>query len=57
MPNVLTIREAVVRAKADGLPVSEYSLRAWMFIQIYAALNFTDFVTQEYPHCTVPASS
>ena len=30
MSNVLTIREAVVRAKADGLPVSEYSLRAWI---------------------------
>ena len=30
MPNVLTIREAVIRAKADGLPVSEYSLRTWI---------------------------
>lgn len=30
MPNVLTIREAVQRAKADGFPVSEYTLRAWV---------------------------
>lgn len=30
MPNVLTIREAVQRAKADGLPVSEYTLRQWV---------------------------
>ena len=30
MPNVLTIREAVQRAKADGLPISEYTLRRWI---------------------------
>ena len=30
MPNVVTIREAVQRAKTDGLPVSEYSLRMWI---------------------------
>ena len=30
MPNVVTIREAVQRAKTDGLPVSEYSLRVWI---------------------------
>lgn len=30
MPNVLTIREAVQRAKADGMPVSEYTLRQWV---------------------------
>lgn len=30
MPNVLTIREAVQRAKADGLPISEYTLRHWV---------------------------
>lgn len=28
--DVLTIREAVARAKADGLPVSEYTLRRWI---------------------------
>lgn len=30
MPNVVTIREAVQRAKTDGLPVSEYTLRMWI---------------------------
>ena len=30
MPNVLTIREAVKRAKADEMPVSEYALRQWI---------------------------
>lgn len=30
MGNVLTIREAVSRAKAEGIPVSEYTLRAWI---------------------------
>lgn len=30
MSNVLTIRDAVKRAKADGLPISEYALRQWV---------------------------
>ena len=30
MADVVTIREAVARAKADGLPVSEYMLRNWI---------------------------
>ena len=30
MANVLTIREAVKRAKSEGLPVSEYTLRGWI---------------------------
>ena len=30
MPDVLTVREAVQRAKGDGLPISEYSLRQWV---------------------------
>lgn len=30
MPNVVTIKEAVQRARAEGLPVAEYSLRAWV---------------------------
>lgn len=30
MPEVLTIREAVQRAKSDGMPVSEYTLRRWI---------------------------
>ncbi len=30
MADVMTIRTAVQRAKADGLPVSEYTLRRWI---------------------------
>ena len=30
MSDVCTVREAVQRAKAEGLPVSEYALRAWI---------------------------
>lgn len=30
MNDVLTVREAVTRCKADGLPVSEYTLRGWI---------------------------
>lgn len=30
MPNVLTVRESVQRARSDGLTVSEYTLRQWI---------------------------
>ena len=30
MPNVVTVREAVKRAKEEGFPVSEYTLRQWI---------------------------
>ena len=30
MADVMTIRAAVARAKAEGLPVSEYTLRGWI---------------------------
>ena len=30
MVDVLTIRAAVARAKDEGLPVSEYTLRSWI---------------------------
>lgn len=30
MADVVTIKEAVQRAKADGLPVTEYTLRHWL---------------------------
>lgn len=30
MADVLTIRETVNRAKVEGLPVSEYTLRNWI---------------------------
>ena len=30
VPKVVTIREAVQRAKTEGFPVSEYTLRQWV---------------------------
>ena len=30
MPDVVTIRQAVERSKADGLPVTEYTIRRWI---------------------------
>lgn len=30
MADVMTIREAAARAKAEGMPVSEYTLRRWV---------------------------
>ena len=30
MPNVVTVREAVKRAKQEGFPISEYTLRQWI---------------------------
>ena len=30
MPNVMTIREAVKRARSEGMPVTEYTLRRWI---------------------------
>ncbi len=30
MPDVLTIPAALKRARTEGLPVTEYSLRAWI---------------------------
>ena len=30
MPDVLTIRETVARAKAEGLPITETTLRGWV---------------------------
>ncbi len=30
MPNVVTVREAVQRARTEGFPISEYTLRQWI---------------------------
>ena len=30
MRNIVTIREAIQRARADNMPVSEYTLRQWV---------------------------
>jgi len=30
MPDIVTVREAVGRAKQEGYPISEYTLRKWI---------------------------
>lgn len=30
MPQVMTVRQTLIRAKEDGYPISEYSLRRWI---------------------------
>ncbi len=30
MPDILTVRESSRRAKAEGIPLSEYTIRAWI---------------------------
>lgn len=30
MRDIVTIREAVARARCDGIPISEYALRGWV---------------------------
>lgn len=30
MPDVVTVKEAVQRARSEGMPVSEFSLRRWI---------------------------
>lgn len=30
MPDMLTIRDTVKRAEAEGMPISEYTLRIWV---------------------------
>ena len=50
MPNVVTIREAVRRAKAEGLPVSEYSLRVWVKTGAIPVRNVGAKVLLFYPN-------
>lgn len=50
MPNVVTIREAVQRAKAEGLPVSEYSLRAWVKEGVIPVRKVGQKALLFYPH-------
>lgn len=50
MHNVVTIREAVQRAKAEGLPVSEYSLRAWVKTGAIPARRIGQKALLFYPH-------
>ena len=37
MADMLTIKETVARAKAEGMPISEYTLRSWVTTGIIPA--------------------
>lgn len=50
MPDVLTIRNAVARAKAEGYPVSEYSLRAWVRTHQIPTVQAGNRVLLYYPN-------
>ena len=50
MPDVLTIREAVQRSKAEGLPVTEYTLRHWGRIGAIPARKGGQKVLLFYPN-------
>ena len=50
MADVLTIREAAARAKAEGLPVSEYTLRRWIKTGAVPARNAGTKMLLFYPN-------
>lgn len=50
MPDVVTIREAVQRAKSDGMPISEYTLRRWVRIGAIPARKVGQKVLLFYPN-------
>ena len=50
MGNVVTIREAVARAKAEGLPVSEHTLRGWVKTGAIPVRNAGKKVLLFYPN-------
>jgi hypothetical protein len=50
MPNVVTVREAVQRAKADGLPVTEYTLRRWIKTGAIPVRSVGNKALLFYPH-------
>ena len=50
MPDVLTIREAVQRSKAEGLPVTEYTLRYWVRIGAIPTRKVGQKVLLFYPN-------
>lgn len=50
MPDVLTIREAVQRSKAEGLPVTEYTLRHWVRIGAIPTRKVGQKVLLFYPN-------
>lgn len=50
MPDVLTVREAVTRCKADGMPVSEYTLRGWIKTGVVPTRNVGKKALIFYPN-------
>lgn len=50
MADVLTIREAAARAKTEGLPVSEYTLRRWIKAGAIPARNAGNKMLLFYPN-------
>ena len=50
MPNVVTIREAVQRAREEGLPVTEYTLRRWVKSGAIPVRNIGSKVLLFYPN-------
>lgn len=50
MADVMTIREAAARAKAEGLPVSEYTLRRWIKTGAVPVRNAGNKVLLFYPN-------
>ena len=50
MADVVTVREAVARAKAEGLPVSEYTLRGWLKTGAIAARTAGQKYLLYYPN-------
>lgn len=50
MGNVVTIRQAVARAKAEGLPISEYTLRGWVRAGAIPVRNAGNKVLLFYPN-------
>ena len=50
MPDVVTIREAVQRARTDGMPVTEYALRRWIKTGAIPSRNIGTKVLLFYPN-------
>ena len=50
MREVVTIREAVQRAKDEGLPVSEYTLRRWIKLGVIPVRNVGSKSLLFYPN-------
>lgn len=50
MADVVTINEAVKRARSDGLPVSEYTLRRWIKIGAVPARKAGSRMLLYYPN-------